>query len=200
MKCFSGVGHRLCASRVVYAAPNARKFVLGPPAAGKSSVFAVTRHSCSDFIQKLTQQSFLIDEDITVTGVINICPRSFPVIGCRTLRCGSSSSGFMPHATSVPPELRVEPSASADSFATTDGSRSRMDKALLLSGGAVQSSAAVGVTRSGFGLWSAWGVVSVVFILMNAIKRLAPIALHPFQRVSHRPDIGRFVSQKQPQT
>ncbi|CAN0474282.1 unnamed protein product, partial [Hapterophycus canaliculatus] len=35
---------------------------------------------------------------------------------------------------------------------------------------------------AGFGLASAWGVVSVVFILMNAVKRLAPIALQPFSR------------------
>ena len=40
---------------------------------------------------------------------------------------------------------------------------------------------------AGFGLRSAWGVASVLFILVNAIKRLAPIALQPFSRVSALP-------------
>ncbi|CAN0506891.1 unnamed protein product, partial [Scytosiphon promiscuus] len=60
-----------------------------------------------------------------------------------------------------------------------------MGKAIFVSGGGATSPAAAGEGQAaGFGLASAWGVVSVVFILMNAVKRLAPIALQPFTRVS----------------
>lgn len=63
-----------------------------------------------------------------------------------------------------------------------------MNKALLVSGGAAGGAPSASVDAaaagpSGFGFGSAWGVVSVVFILMNAVKRLAPIALQPFSRV-----------------
>lgn len=79
-----------------------------------------------------------------------------------------------------------------------------MSKALFVSGGGAASSGgtaapAVGAAagtgaaaatggggQAGFGLGSAWGVVSVVFILMNAVKRLTPIALQPFSRVSRQ--------------
>lgn len=62
------------------------------------------------------------------------------------------------------------------------------EKALLVSGGGVGSTVTVatgnGEGPSGFGLRSTWGVVSVLYILVNAIKRLAPIALQPFSMVS----------------
>ncbi|CAM9575375.1 unnamed protein product, partial [Ectocarpus fasciculatus] len=59
-----------------------------------------------------------------------------------------------------------------------------MGKALFVTGGAAGAGAAAAGEGepAGFGLASAWGVVSVVFILMNAVKRLAPIAMQPFSR------------------
>lgn len=67
-----------------------------------------------------------------------------------------------------------------------------MGKALLVSGGAAAAktseTAAAAGGPAGFGLASAWGVVSVVYILMNAVKRLAPIAMQPFSRVRGHAD------------
>ncbi|CAM9385514.1 unnamed protein product [Ectocarpus sp. 6 AP-2014] len=57
-----------------------------------------------------------------------------------------------------------------------------MGKALFVTGGGAGAGAAGKGEPAGFGVASAWGVVSVVFILMNAVKRLAPIALQPFSR------------------
>ena len=65
--------------------------------------------------------------------------------------------------------------------------RAVLGKTLFVSGGAASATtsktAAAGGGQAGFGLASAWGVVSVVYILMNAVKRLMPIALQPFSRV-----------------
>jgi hypothetical protein len=53
--------------------------------------------------------------------------------------------------------------------------------ALKISGGASSESIPTGDSHKGyFGLASAWGVVSVVAILANALKRLVPVALQPF--------------------
>ncbi|CAN0500388.1 unnamed protein product, partial [Ectocarpus sp. 12 AP-2014] len=57
-----------------------------------------------------------------------------------------------------------------------------MGKALFVTGGGAGAGAAGKGEPAGFGVASAWGVVSVVFILMNAVKRLAPIAMQPFSR------------------
>lgn len=51
-------------------------------------------------------------------------------------------------------------------------------------GSTVTETTGNGEGPAGFGLRSTWGVVSVLYILVNAIKRLAPIALQPFSRVS----------------
>lgn len=68
-----------------------------------------------------------------------------------------------------------------------------MGKALLVSGGggaaAKPSETAAAGGPAGFGLASAWGVVSVVYILVNAVKRLAPIAVQPFSRVRQAEDL-----------
>lgn len=64
------------------------------------------------------------------------------------------------------------------------GSSPRVEKALFVSGGAAQAGTVEANGPSGFGLASAWGVVSIVYILMKAISRLAPIAFQPFSRVS----------------
>ncbi|CAN0031213.1 unnamed protein product, partial [Laminaria digitata] len=52
----------------------------------------------------------------------------------------------------------------------------------VVGGAAAAAATGGGGGQAGFGLGSAWGVLSVVFILMNAVKRLAPIALQPFSR------------------
>lgn len=82
-----------------------------------------------------------------------------------------------------PTLLELEGSSAVPVRSSTLGSTPSMDKALRVSGGAAQP-APGGAGQSGFGLRSAWGVLSVVFILMNALKRLAPIAAQPFQNVS----------------
>lgn len=76
-----------------------------------------------------------------------------------------------------------------EGFSTATSSRAGvesspdMGKALLVSGGAVAASPA----PSGFGLASAWGVVSVVYIVMKGLKKLVPIALQPFSRGDFTP-------------
>jgi hypothetical protein len=57
-----------------------------------------------------------------------------------------------------------------------------LSRALSMSGGSVTPpSSAAASSRTKFGLASAWGVLSVLAILGNAVKRLAPIALQPFK-------------------
>lgn len=82
-----------------------------------------------------------------------------------------------------------QPPPSSSSPAAAAPKRTMMDKALLVSGGAAAKTtetAAGAGGAAGFGLASAWGVVSVVYILVNAVKRLAPIAVQPFSRVRLR--------------
>ncbi|CAM9762738.1 unnamed protein product [Discosporangium mesarthrocarpum] len=51
-------------------------------------------------------------------------------------------------------------------------------RALAVSGGGSAPSMS---SESGFGVASTWGVLCVISILLNAVKRLAPIALEPFK-------------------
>lgn len=55
----------------------------------------------------------------------------------------------------------------------------RLSRALRVNGGATPL--AVSTQKSKFGLASTWGVLSVLAILANAVKRLAPIAMQPFK-------------------
>lgn len=86
----------------------------------------------------------------------------------------------------------LERAAETDaSLSLVPGSSPSTRKSLLVSGGATP---AVAGGPSGFGFGSAWGVASVVYILMKAITRLAPIAVQPFSRVREEGGCSHDVS------
>lgn len=108
----------------------------------------------------------------------------FPATDARFMRCERSGCAPRPVAMALPMELREGGYPSGGMESSLEGSTSRMEKVVHLSGGSMKSTLALGADQSRFGLGSTWGVLSVIFILMNAVKRLAPIALQPFHRVS----------------
>ncbi|KAG5188170.1 hypothetical protein JKP88DRAFT_353481 [Tribonema minus] len=94
----------------------------------------------------------------------------------------TTKSVWMQSASSAPLH-RASPALHGVRAGCSAERRSRLATALRMSGGAAADDNTVASTsgRSSFGLASAWGVLSVLAILGNAVKRLAPIAMQPFK-------------------